>query len=367
MAGEQTGGLPGDNADTATLPTAGSAGDAALNRAAAQLRQIDRRSTPRGTREQQREAKAEAGIDLRRYQLEPEDDGEPDNPEGGSGTEQTGELADSDTAKLPAELDPAEIVFYDKEGKPWTRAEAAEGVLRQADYSRKTAEVAQGRKHLSETQALVDQAANLAARAMQNIALALNGQLPQIPPEPDPSLEQTDPMAFFVQARRRDQIIAQHQQIAQQAAQIQQQQAAIRERQEAAEREEQGRVLLLKIPTWKDPAVKARDMSEIVQYCRDIGHTTVTEAEFAGVNHMLLIALRDAALGAKIRKNGGKKQTNQAPGLPSGRPVGTLTGQKAQATRGELAARISDKRLPVQDRINAAAAGLRAINQRNRR
>lgn len=363
MAGEQTGGGVDNTGLPVTQSDGGADRNAALNQAADRLRQIDRRSTPRGTREQQREAKQGADIDLRRYSAELDDDGTTENPGEGTEPEQSSEVAEQDATKAPADLDPTEVVFYDKEGKPWTRQEAADGVLRQADYSRKTAEVADRGKRLSETQALVDQAANLAARAMQNIAMAINGQLPPIPPEPPAEMEQSDPIGFFMQARKRDQILAQHQQVAQQAMQIQQQQAVIRERQEQAERVEQEQLLITRVPSWKDEAVRKREMGEIMQYCKDIGHKSVTAKEFEGANHMLLYALRDAALGAKIRKNGGKKLPT-APGLPPGRPVGTLTGRERQATRGELAERMSDKRVPVQERTNAAATALRQISQR---
>ena len=350
-------------------------GAAALADAAARLRASrDHRSTPqgtpqgaRGTREDHRAARSAAsGGDRPADRYTREDDGDPATAYGPD--PDTDPPADQQQAQVDPDSDPSRIVYTDETGKQWTAKEVREGILRQSDYTAKTQETARRAAFLSQTQGMVDQAANLAVQVLPIIQQYLSGQMQPIPPRPDPALEQSDPLAYFFQVRAFDQAIAERQAQLWQLHQFQLQHQNIAAAQQAEFEASEERELINKLPAWRDPATRTKEMGNIVRYCQQVlGRTDVTGPEsFRGVNHALLLALRDAELGQRTRaswKKGGEQRP--APGIPGARPLNTLTGQ--QATRGQLAQRIVDKRSSARDRELASVEALQAIGRRGGR
>ncbi len=148
-----------------------------------------------------------------------EDDGEPDADEGEPGqTEEPATAKASDEATV--EID----------GKAVSVAELKRGYLREADYTRKTQEVADGRR---EVEAAVQRLTALEATSRNNLELAEAVMAAFVPPAPDPSMMEQDPIGYMRAKEAREQAIGVMRQItlqkqtsSQQATQEQQQSMA---------------------------------------------------------------------------------------------------------------------------------------------
>ena len=147
-----------------------------------------------------------------------------------------------------------------EDGTQVTLAELKRGFLRQADYTRKTQEVAATRKSLESERATLSQAAQQQQQAFEVAATIIQEQMP---PVPDTALIQTNPQLYLQQRALREQCEQRLQHLAQARQEnervIQEEQKAILARQEAQRKEELGRLkaeehakLLEKLPRLKD-------------------------------------------------------------------------------------------------------------------
>lgn len=180
-----------------------------------------------------------------------------------------------------------------------TLDELRNGYQRQADYTRKSMALAEGRKafeaEVNETRAARNQ--------FVQISQALLTQLQQAAPaEPDwERLEAEDPIGFAQQWAKHQQHRAKVETVQRQyqAALAQQQQDEVRQLQETVNQESQK--LVEAIPEWKDQERASREKSEMANFARSHGFT---EDELSTVyDHRTMVILRKAMLYDQMQKN----------------------------------------------------------------
>ena len=182
--------------------------------------------------------------------------------------EQSSDDDDYDVDQAEPVEDSIEVTIDGKVEKV-TREEAAKGYQRQADYSRKTMELAKQRK------ALAAEAQKIAAERDQ-YAQALSLVQQQLAAEEAPDwdrLRESDPYQYMLEKdawRDKQERLAQ---VQAEQAKLQQQQMA--EQQVAMHQElaNQRTVLLDRIPSWKDSGTAEKEKAAIVDYAKSSGFT----------------------------------------------------------------------------------------------
>ena len=182
--------------------------------------------------------------------------------------EQSDDDDDYDVDQAEPVEDSIEVTIDGKVEKV-TREEAAKGYQRQADYSRKTMELAKQRK------ALAAEAQKIAAERDQ-YAQALSLVQQQLAAEEAPDwdrLRESDPYQYMLEKdawRDKQDRLAQ---VQAEQAKLQQQQMA--EQQVAMHQElaNQRTVLLDRIPSWKDSGTAEKEKAAIVDYAKSSGFT----------------------------------------------------------------------------------------------
>lgn len=182
--------------------------------------------------------------------------------------EQSSDDDDYDADEAEPVEDSIEVTIDGKVEKV-TREEAAKGYQRQADYSRKTMELAKQRK------ALAAEAQKIAAEREQ-YAQALSLVQQQLAAEEAPDwdrLRESDPYQYMLEKdawRDKQERLAQ---VQAEQAKLQQQQMA--EQQVAMNQElaNQRTVLLDRIPAWKDSSTAEKEKAAIVDYAKSSGFT----------------------------------------------------------------------------------------------
>lgn len=182
--------------------------------------------------------------------------------------EQSSDDDDHDVDQAEPVEDSIEVTIDGKVEKV-TREEAAKGYQRQADYSRKTMELAKQRK------ALAAEAQKIAAERDQ-YAQALSLVQQQLAAEEAPDwdrLRESDPYQYMLEKdawRDKQERLAQ---VQAEQAKLQQQQMA--EQQVAMHQElaNQRTVLLDRIPSWKDSGTAEKEKAAIVDYAKSSGFT----------------------------------------------------------------------------------------------
>ena len=139
-----------------------------------------------------------------------EDDQEPDEIEATADDEAEGEEpGETDEASEP-DPEPADDVHVTVNGERLALSELKAGYQRQADYSRKTQEVAERRKGLEA----------MSARVNQTVEAVADFLIRQIPAAPDPQLAMTNPGQFVQQKAMHEAATAQVHALLEQAGQV---------------------------------------------------------------------------------------------------------------------------------------------------
>lgn len=234
----------------------------------------------------------------------------------------------------PAEDDGLHTVTVDGEEVTVPYDELVRGYSRQADYTRKTQAVAAKEKEIAAVRAQYD--AKLAA--VEEL-LAGHAQ------EPDWAdlRERSTPEEFAdtyaqwsIQKANREKVQAERARLrAEREAEQQQEVQALAQR--------EAELLLQKMPTWKDAAVRTADMGKLVQYAQS--SLNVSAQELAGiVDHRVILALHKAmrydemTAKAKTAKSAPVAAPRSVkPSVPRTAPTAPETTSKRQ--REELLAR----------------------------
>lgn len=240
-------------------------------------------------------------------------------------------------------------VKVDGEEKKVPVQELVAGYQRQADYTRKTQQLATERKAANEEldAARAERAQN--ARVAEALLQRLNEVTPK---EPDwRQLQQTDPIAFaslWAQKQIADQ---ERQQLLAVLAKEQEDQTAVESKQRAEEIQKESENLLQALPEWKDPEKARAERRRLKDYGLKQGFTS---DDLDGVyDHRVVLVLRKAMLydALQERRPEVKKHISAAP------PV-VAPGAKRRVTSEETKIK---QRLAKTGRVEDAAAAFESM------
>lgn len=250
---------------------------------------------------------------------------EPEKEESGAPAADTpaeetpGENAQEEGGDAPlSEEEGNEIVTVLVDGKPveLTKAQIAEahkGSLRQADYTKKTQEVAEQRKAAEAETAKAREERARYAEGLSKAQAVLEAQLQEQQNIDWQTLLETDPVEYLKQQR-----IAQARQanLQQTLAQQEQLKELARADQESSYRQHvlaQREQLLAKVPEWKDEAKMKAGVAEIKEYLLKSGYS---ESEISNVHdHRAVLNVRKAMLFDKMmaKASAASKQVQKVP------------------------------------------------------
>jgi hypothetical protein len=152
-----------------------------------------------------------------------------------------------------------------------TEDELVRGYQRQADYSRKTAEVAAQRREAEAYAQQVQQERAFYAQQLDQVANLLQATLP---PEPDwQRLAQEDPIGYVQQRADWDSKVGRLQAVVQEKQRVEQQQQAERAAALKQHLQAEHQRLLSVIPDWQDPARAQAEQQAVARTLRDAGYT----------------------------------------------------------------------------------------------
>ena len=232
---------------------------------------------------------------------------QPETPETQDGPEVEEASADDDS-KITIEVDgkvvelsKAELADYYKNG------------LRQADYTKKTMEVAEQRKAAQAEIAKAQAERQQAQSGLQQAAAVLTAQLQEFQNVDWNALAQSDP-AQYVQVKH---LYDQRQAALQQNLQQQQQLSAIQQAEQAKALQshltEQQELLLAKLPEWKDGTKAAAEKQALAKYLLESGYEKGAVENLT--DHKTVILARKAMLYDQMisKANAAAKKVQAAP------------------------------------------------------
>lgn len=192
-------------------------------------------------------------------------------------------------------------------------AEAYKNGLRQADYTKKTMEVAEQRKQAQAEMQRAAQERQNYAQNLQKVQAQLEGSLQEYQNVDWDSLLKSDPIAYLEHQRIFNERQAAYSRNMQEQAQIQQIQSAEMQKAQADYIRTQQEELLAKLPEWKDANKAKAESQAIANHLFEMGFdqsqvSSITE-------HRLIILAREAMLYRQMmnKANAASKKVQQAP------------------------------------------------------
>ena len=268
--------------------------------------------------------------------------------------EEVEEQSETDEAQ-PEEEDEAEgeeapdddLVFELPDGTTLTAAEIADlrgGGLRQADYTRKTEQLAADRKAHEAREAEFGEQQAFLDNALQNLTQFVQGI---IGPEPSLELARTNPAQYTQQLAIRNQAMKEVQQLFQLGEKVNAQKSTLTEREQSRLWESENAKLAEAMPNLKDPARLEAFNANLVKVGQEFGFTKSEVEQTA--DSRLRLALHYAALGKKAEAN---RRTVQGKRVETPRPGKA----KPAAAVGRTDQQRAVRRFREQGTIEAAAA-----------
>lgn len=278
------------------------------------------------------EEQAAPAIETQTPETEPRDEpidlDAPDQPETEAQAPETeGEQPEGEEGEPSADETPAGSEFAEIEinGKTYqVPAEIKDGYLMQADYTRKTQEVAEMRREMEAKAAEIEQAFNMSQEFVETRATLLNvdNELAQFQNVNWEQYENEDPMGAMSAWRRFQQLKEARNQIAGNLERVQTQRNAAKEQETANRLRETREFAETKIPGWT-PEVDAKITAFAEQ---DLGLTRDTL--LSAYNPQLYKMLHLAWLGSQSLQ---KQQAAPKPSTPPVQPLRTVSA-KANAS-----------------------------------
>lgn len=191
-----------------------------------------------------------------------------------------------------SDADAEETVTVLVDGKPveLTKAQIAEAHksgLRQADYTKKTTELAEQRKAAEAETAKAREERNQYMQGLQRAQAVLETQLQEQQQIDWPKLLESDPVEYLKQQHLAQTRQAQLQQTYQQRQQLEAQAKAEHDSALKAHAESQREELIAKIPEWKDPEKMKAGATELREYLKTQG---LTEQEiYSVIDHRAIV------------------------------------------------------------------------------
>lgn len=270
------------------------------------------------------------------------------------GQEEAPAESEDEPAETEVEQPPAKIKL--KTGDEVTLDELSNGYLRQADYTKKTQEIAQQRAEVQSAETRLTQADQVLRQQLDLAQKVLEAFRPQ---QPSAQLLDTDPHAYMRQQRAYEETSRAYQAVLegkqaldarqqQMTAQQQQQEQQARRQTLAQERQ----ALLDKVPDFRDQAKFAAFQTEASTLSEK--HYGLSADEIAEItDHRAVMVLRDALAYRKLQseKMRAVAQAKTAPPMrPAARPAANVQAKQA--------ANQAMDRLRREGSIEAAAAAI---------
>lgn len=228
--------------------------------------------------------------------------------------------------------------YLDIDGDRITLEEAKKGYLRQQDYTRKTQEIAEGRKELEqhfealqvERQRYAERLAELAQQEVQ---------------EPDwDTLRETDPIEYMLQRdqwrdrnERRQALEAERQRIEEQTAK-EQQQKLVKHLQREQER------LIERLPEWRDEKTAKKERQEVADLLREVGWTDEELGQL--YDHRAIVLARMALKSRRLQD-----KRDVVAKKAKGKPKVTKPGPRKESDSGQAALKKVKRTGSVEDAV----------------
>jgi len=263
---------------------------------------------------------------------EGEDEGEPgeeDQAEDDDETEESGQgrfVADNAKVRL-------------EDGTITSIAELKKGSLLNADYTRKTQEVAEQRRSVETQSSAIKQQETQLSEQRQLLTTLLTSIAPQAPDPSwaDPRSPNYNPAEYMAARAAHEQFVGYVQTLEQQDMQSRQQ----REQEQAAKKREKGNAewatLVEKLPTLKDPKRFERFVGDIKTFGPSYGYSEQELAEGLGYDHRAALVMHKAIQWDKLQASKPKMQS-KVEGRPPIQKGGKRLTPDAQRSRNTTVA-----------------------------
>ncbi|HZF98247.1 MAG TPA: hypothetical protein VEY92_08400 [Pseudoxanthomonas sp.] len=189
------------------------------------------------------------------------------------------------------------------------KSELKAGYMKDADYRRKTEEVAKAKREALALAETVSRERSFYANEV-NVTLQLAQKQLIGDQKALAELAQTDPHSWVIENAKFQERAQEFNQLVQQSQAIASQQTAEQERQHAEWVEAERKALSTALPEWRDKAKAADEQKLIAEYLIEKGYTADELATLQ--DHRALLIARDAAQFAQL-KAAKAKQTKQEP------------------------------------------------------
>lgn len=294
-------------------------------------------SEPLSMEDAVREFSGAEDEDIREDQSEAEttDDDQPDSSdefETDEGDTDEGEPAGDDQQDGDDDIvdDTRKVRLED--GRVVSIAELRKGTLLQADYTRKTQEVAEQRRQAEADRAQYMQQAQQFQATRELAIRALQASVGQAP---DPVLMNTDPIGFMQAQEQHRQGIQRLHALQNQSAHERAQMEAVQSQEKAAYLQQQKELLTERIPEFRDPEKLKSFRSDLERHASYYG---LSASDFDNIEHHgVAVMARDAIAYRKLQA-AKPKTTAKVEGRPPVQRSGKRPNADAQAERSKDAA-----------------------------
>lgn len=252
------------------------------------------------------EMDAQPGEAVEEEDVEPTDEAEE--------VEEGADIEDPDEDPEEEEDTPPEDPEFEVEGAKVKLSELRAGYMKDADYRRKTTEVAETKRAVEgERQEIQQQREYLAKQAgplMHLLREQLIGSQERLA-----RLAQEDPAAWVAENQQFQQRAQMFDALLAESGRFDAQRKADQERADAEMAEREKAILHEKLKEWSDPKVAAQEQQQIAQYLIDLGYSQ--EELSMLTDHRALLAVRDAAKWREHQKKVSSAKAKQGqPSIP---------------------------------------------------
>lgn len=258
------------------------------------------------------------------------------NDDEGEDDDESDEVATDEEQEDAPEPEPkAALIEIEQDGKKFkVPAELQKAFMFQADYTRKTQEVAGERAQVHAAYEQTAQLAQSLQQQQQQLAQYAQAMLGQ-PPTPD--MIQSDPQGYLAQRAAYEQRVGQFQALMGQGQELTQQQQALQEQQTQRQRQVEERALLEHIPELRDPSKQREIATRLTTAAERYGFTPLEVANV--MDHRQVRLLKDFSdMADKLRryesadKDVKKHLSNVPPKVQRPNAATQDGGQKQQGT-----------------------------------
>lgn len=283
-----------------------------------------------------------------------------DESEDADGEESDEDQAEDDDEEPESEggrfvADNAKIRLSD--GTITTVAELKQGSLRNADYTRKTQEVAEQRRAV-ESQSEAIQASQKEIETQRQLMTTLLQNI--VPQAPDAAMLQTDPMGYMTQKAQHDEWVGYLNQLQADQQRTEQERQAKTAEEMRNKGQAEWQALLDKAPDLKDQKKADRFVKDAEELGQSLYGFTREEIGEFGLDHRKALALKDAIAWRKLQNAKPKVQKKVEGRPPVSKGGKRLNSSEHKARRSNDAITRLKKSGTVED---AAAAYIASLNK----